>query len=49
MGRFEAVFEEGCVHGVVKKYRFILTYFDSHGNKYEYDVSFELPIGNYEK
>ena len=49
IGRFEAVFEEGCVHGAIKEYKFIMTYFDSQGNKYEDNVLFELPIDNYEK
>ena len=48
MGRFPAVFEEFCVYGATKEYKFILTYFDSQGNKYEDVVLLTLPIDNYE-
>ena len=48
MGRFPAVFEEGCVHGAIKEYNFIIIYFDSQGNKYEDVVLLTLPIDNYE-
>ena len=48
VGNVRGVYGEGCVHGDIKKYNFIIIYFDSQGNKYEDVVLLTLPIDNYE-